>query len=88
MVEEVMRYAAICRVSKIIRPYHEELDFIMADGIRNIAVSVHRQLLDKHWGSEQRNIYPTMLDGCFHQLTADPFINDDYRSANINIFKL
>lgn len=29
------------------------------------------------WGREQRLHYLTMLDGCFHQLAADPLIGRD-----------
>lgn len=43
----------------------------------------------KRWGTEQRNSYLTMLDGCFQQLAADPLtgracdeIRSGYRKMN------
>ena len=45
-VDELMRYAAICRVKKIIRPLPRG-DSLMARNTKNTAASVHQRLLDK-----------------------------------------
>ena len=44
----------------------------------------------KLWGREQRSKYLTMMDGCFHQLAADPLMGKDcdeirvgYRKMNV-----
>ena len=45
-VDDLMRYAVICRVKKIIRPLHRG-NSIMAKNIKNTAASVHQRLLNK-----------------------------------------
>jgi len=48
-------------------------DFRLTNAAKEDLKSIGRYTQDT-WGAEQRNRYLTLLDGCFHDLAANPLI--------------